>query len=136
MKAPQKVAPILASLEEARMPIGDKIASLRTAKGWSQRELAKKLGTKAPNVSNWENDKGSPSAETLKELAQVFDVSVDYLLFDQVPMRPLGGFQDVELAARLQEMDHLDPHARTALKRILDALIAEKRVKEAVGQGR
>lgn len=74
------------------MPIGEKIQALRTMKSWSQDDLARKLGTKAPNISRWENNRGTPSAEALRELAKIFDVSADYLLFDETPLTP-GGLQ-------------------------------------------
>lgn len=129
-----KTDPILASLAEAAMPTGEKIQALRTMKGWSQDELAEKLGTKGPNVSRWENNHGTPSADTLRDLARIFDVSVDYLLFEEAPLRPLLGFKDSELVEQFTEVDQLEESARVALKRIIKALTAEKRVREAVGR--
>lgn len=57
------------------------IKELRLKKGWSQDELAERLGMNRVNISNYERGiiKSIPSS-TLKKLADVFDVSSDYLL--------------------------------------------------------
>lgn len=116
--------------EEVIMPIGEKIQALRTMKSWSQDDLAKKLGTKAPNISRWENNRGTPSAEALRELAKIFDVSADYLLFDETPLRPLVAFRDAELLDQFTQIDRLDETARAALKRVIRAMVAERQIKE------
>lgn len=137
MKEPfLKTGHILSLLKEAGMlRIGGKIASLRTARGWKQEDLAKKLKTTAPNVSRWEAGRIIPSAEALAQLAKVFDVTVDYFLFEDVPLKPRGGFKDEELAQQLGQIDTLDDEARLCFKRFIRAIIAEQKVKEALAHG-
>lgn len=66
--------------------LGQRICEIRTAHGWSQVELSKKLGVAKQTVSNWENDNIQPSIEMLIRLAKTFSVSTDYLLgLDQIP---------------------------------------------------
>ena len=60
--------------------LGQRIYELRTAIGWSQVAVAKKLNVTKQTVSNWENDNIQPSIEMLVRLAKVFNVSTDYLL--------------------------------------------------------
>ena len=60
--------------------LGYRINEMRTALGWSQVQLARKLGVSKQTVSNWENDNIQPSIEMLMRLANVFRVSADYLL--------------------------------------------------------
>ena len=138
MKEPSlKTDNILSLLKEAGMlHIGGKIASLRTARGWKQEDLAKKLKTTAPNVSRWEAGRIIPSAEALAQLAKVFDVTVDYFLFEDVPLKPRGGFKDVELAQQFGEIDTLDDEARLCFKRFIRAIIAEQKVKEALAHAK
>ena len=57
-----------------------KIKELRLEKEWTQKELAEKLGTNNKNIWAWENKIASPDIETLKQLAEIFDVTVDYLI--------------------------------------------------------
>lgn len=60
--------------------LGQRIYQLRTALGWSQVELAKRLRVAKQTVSNWENDNIQPSIEMLVRLSKLFGVTTDYLL--------------------------------------------------------
>ena len=58
----------------------ERVRALRQARNMSQVELAKRLGVTKQSVSNWENDNIQPSIEMLMRIAEVLDVSTDYLL--------------------------------------------------------
>lgn len=60
--------------------LGQRIIEMRTALGWSQVELAKRLRVAKQTVSNWENENIQPSIEMLIRLAKLFNVSTDYML--------------------------------------------------------
>lgn len=60
--------------------IGKTIAELRKAKGWTQIELAEKLQVSDKAVSKWEQEGGVPSIEFFPALAEVFGVTIDYLM--------------------------------------------------------
>ena len=62
------------------MTFGEKLHRLRREKGMSQEALAGKLGVSRQAVSRWETGETVPSTDTLKEIAKVFQVSVDRLL--------------------------------------------------------
>ena len=62
------------------VPIGERIRALRSERGWSQDELATKISAAgAHQISRYENGKITPATETVVRLAEVFDVSIDYL---------------------------------------------------------
>ena len=56
------------------------ILSLRTEKGCTQEQLAEMLGVSAAAVSKWERGNAYPDITLLPKIAEVFGVSVDYLL--------------------------------------------------------
>ena len=61
--------------------LGDRIRELRKANNWTQQELADKLGLDRTTISKWERQGGSePDNTTLVKVADIFNVSVDYLL--------------------------------------------------------
>lgn len=60
--------------------LGQRIVEMRTALGWSQVELAKRLRVAKQTVSNWENENIQPSIEMLVRLAKLFHVTTDYML--------------------------------------------------------
>jgi transcriptional regulator with XRE-family HTH domain len=57
-----------------------KIYELRMSFGWTQVQLAQKLGVTKQTVSNWENDNIQPSIDMLIKISKIFNVSTDYLL--------------------------------------------------------
>lgn len=72
--------------------LGQRIGELRTAIGWSQVDLAKRLGVAKQTVSNWENENIQPSIEMLVRLSKLFGVSTDYLLgLEQLPRLNVDG---------------------------------------------
>ena len=59
---------------------GKRLKKLREELGLTQEELGKKLNLVKSNVSMYENGTRIPNAETLEQLSQLFDASIDYLL--------------------------------------------------------
>lgn len=66
------------------MTLGEKIYSLRKKSGMSQEDVANQLGLRRQTISKWELDTSVPDIKNLKLLAEIFGVSVDYLLSDEI----------------------------------------------------
>lgn len=64
------------------MSFADKLIQLRKQKGWSQEELAEQMNVTRQSVSKWESEQSVPDIERIIQLADLFDVSTDYLLRD------------------------------------------------------
>lgn len=62
------------------MPFSEILKELREKKGFTQKQLAEALYLSKTAVSQYENGTHTPSIETLIKLADIFDVSIDYLL--------------------------------------------------------
>lgn len=93
------------------MKIGENICTLRKAKNLTQQQIADSLGVSVAAVSKWESASAYPDIELLPKIANLFDVSVDYLL----------GYE-------MKETDiTIDEHIDHALK-----LVYEKKSREAV----
>lgn len=60
--------------------VGVRIKNLRKAIGLTQAELGNKLGVIKQTVSSWENEISSPGNDALIKMADIFNVSLDYLL--------------------------------------------------------
>ena len=61
--------------------LGQRINELRKARGWSQVDLAKRLGITKQTVSNWENGKALPDVETLLQIAEKLNIDVNDLVY-------------------------------------------------------
>lgn len=59
----------------------DRLTELRKAKGLSQEELAERLGVSRQAVSKWERAESSPDTDNLIELAKIYGVTLDKLIY-------------------------------------------------------
>ena len=66
------------------MIFADKLISLRKKAGWSQEELAERLSVTRQSVSKWEGAQSFPDIGKIVQLSQLFGVSTDYLLKDEM----------------------------------------------------
>ena len=64
--------------------VGENIKNIRKKNNITQEELAEKLNVTRQAVSSWENGKTEPDIETLTNIAQIFDISIDELV-DGIP---------------------------------------------------
>ena len=56
---------------------GKKLKELRMIEGWTQEEVAKKLGVSKQTYNHYENEKRKPGLTTIKKLAEVYQVDLD-----------------------------------------------------------
>ena len=66
------------------MILADKIIENRKKNGWSQEELADKLGVSRQSVSKWEGAQAVPDMNKIIQMAEIFGVTTDYLLRDDI----------------------------------------------------
>ena len=79
------------------MILADKIIDLRKKAGWSQEELADKLGVSRQSVSKWEGAQSIPDMNKILQLSDLFGVSTDYLLKDSMEAaEPLPATADAD----------------------------------------
>lgn len=84
------------------MNFGEKIKKLREIKGWNRSELAEQIGISHVMVGRYERDETAPSIDVAKKIAELFDVSLDYLVgsgqtiaFDKGTLRRLEDIQNM-----------------------------------------
>ena len=66
------------------MIFADKLIRLRKRAGWSQEELADQMNVTRQSVSKWEGAQSIPDLEKMLRLSELFGVSTDYLLKDEL----------------------------------------------------
>jgi len=66
------------------MILVDKIIKLRKQLSWSQEELAEKMNISRQSVSKWESANSIPDLNKVIMLAEIFNVSTDFLLKDEL----------------------------------------------------
>ena len=84
--------------------LGARIKELRKEFGLSQVELATRMEVTKQTISNWENENIQPSIDMLVDLANLFNVTTDYLLgLDDVPRLSIEGLP-LSFAAHLAQI--------------------------------
>ena len=106
------------------MSTGEKIKALRKEKKWSQDDLSKAIGVHSKHISRYENNKVTPSPETLRKMADVFDVSTDYLLQDNVP-------RDEKIKINDPELNEED---QATIKNVIKAMIMKNQMERVISQ--
>lgn len=74
------------------MILADKIIEERKKNGWSQEELANKLGVSRQAVSKWESAGSIPDLQRILQMSELFGVTTDYLLKDEIEEAPLNEY--------------------------------------------
>lgn len=110
------------------MTFGKKVADARKKKGFSQDELAKKVGTISVTIGRYERDEIKPSIDIASKLADALGVSLDYLT----------GKTEVELdnsiIQRVVEIQNLPKEDKAHILYTLDGLLQNVRTKLAFGK--
>ena len=77
------------------MILADKIIEERKKNGWSQEELASKLGVSRQAVSKWESAGSIPDLKRILQMSELFGVTTDYLLKDEIE-EPLNEYVETK----------------------------------------
>ena len=70
------------------MTFSEKLITLRAGRGWSQEQLANKIGVTRQAVGRWEKGAGLPDAVSLTNLSKAFDVTPEWLVDETASGRP------------------------------------------------
>lgn len=104
------------------MDFGSIVIALRKDKGISQTELASQLGIHKNVLGRYERDEVKPSVEIARKIADILEVSLDYLT----------GKTDVEMdkntQKRILEVSKFDEEDRNHIFSVIDAFIAKRKI--------
>lgn|SRR5690554_658426 len=110
------------------LKIGDKITQLRKSKNWSQTDLAKAIEASREAIGKYERNEVVPSVEVAKKIADIFDVTLDYLVNDKT--KPSFDKQTVQ---RLMDIDTLKDADKGHLFALIDAYLRDAKTRLAYG---
>lgn len=105
---------------------GERLKELREKYGYTQDELAKKLGTSRSRIANYEQGTRQPDFEMQETLADLFNVSLDYLFGRNESQDTIETQYDkdtIEQALNLyNRVNRLSPDKQVAFLNLLDTL--------------
>jgi len=112
------------------MTLGERIKRLRQERNWSQTQFAQKLKVHQKQISGYERDVHVPSTELLIRMADLFNVSLDYLAFENREDLQQVQIADRDLLQKLEAIDRLTDADRTTVKAVLDTFILKNRFQQ------
>ena len=105
--------------------LGERIARLRKERGFTQVELAKRIGIIQTLVSDYERNRLRPHAEMVLRFAIALDITTDELLGRKPPKRQAQPLGNRRFLRRLKLIDKLPARDQEALLRTIDAFLAK-----------
>lgn len=102
--------------------IGKRLATIRKARGFTQKELAERIGTIQALVSDYERDKLRLNAEMTIRFAQALEVSADEIL-SLKPAPDLEKKPSTRILRRLKKIEALPPKQQSVLLKTIDTFL-------------
>ena len=100
------------------MTFGNRLKQARENKGYNQKQFAERLGVTPTRLNYWEKDKREPDVAIIKQIAQILDVSSDWLIGNNLI--------NVDITLSANEKQHikkyrsLDHYGRKAVDSLID----------------
>lgn len=102
--------------------------ALRVERNLQQQEIARSAGIHPIQYGRYERGDSTPTADVLKRVADVFEVSSDYLLYGSSSSAAKANFEDRELLQLFQEIARFPDEEKRAVKNVLDAFVVRRKV--------
>jgi transcriptional regulator with XRE-family HTH domain len=112
---------------------GERLASLRKARGFTQVQLARAANTTQRAISYYENEAGFPPVPAVLQLARALRVGTDELLGVKLPKieHLTDGAETRRLWRRFQQMTALADRDQRAVIRLINSLVSSKEPRAA-----
>jgi transcriptional regulator with XRE-family HTH domain len=125
---PRKSKAKLPPLDLGEEPLGQRIRRLRKERGYTQADLADKIGIVRELISEYEREKIRPHYEMVIRLALALDVSTDELLGVK-PTKNNGNKPSLKIQRRMKKIEDLPAGHQKALLKTIDTFIENVRLK-------
>jgi putative transcriptional regulator len=110
------------------MEFSERLKNLRKEAGFTQVDVASKLGISQPAYASWERGVKKPTQENLVKIAQIFNVSIDYLVGNSE--EKLDELDNIELLFRMNSKGLTDEEKAIFKKELIDFMEERKKAFE------
>ncbi len=114
------------------MTLGKRIQELRKKANLSQNDLASKIEVSYPQMSRYEIKGVQPPADVLKRLADVFGVSIDYIVNGTLQEKAENTMTDTELLQQFKEVESMNDKDKNTIKELINAFIAKRKIQSLI----
>ena len=113
----------LPPLDYGNETVGQRLARTRKERGYTQVELAKKIGIIQSLVSDYETDRLRLSAEMAVRFALALAVSTDDLLYPKARNKSAARKPSLKVVRRMEEIEKLPPRRQAFVLTALDSIL-------------
>ena len=114
------------------MSIGEKLKKLRKEKKWSQTYLGERIGADARRISHYENNINYPSTETMIKFSEVFGVTLDFFVRDNVKDIATARIDDAELLNLFEDVAKMNKKDKEVVKIFLSSFVKNKEIEKII----
>lgn len=107
------------------MEFSERLKTLRKEAGLTQVDVAEKLGISQPAYASWERGLKKPTQDNLVKIAQILNVSVDYLVGNS--QETLGELDNIELLFRMNSKGLTEEEKETFKKELIEFMEERKK---------
>jgi transcriptional regulator with XRE-family HTH domain len=111
--------------------LGKRIQELRKQIGLTQAQLASKIEISHTQLTRYESKNIQPPADVLQRLANIFDVSIDYLVNGSKSDKVEQTLKDAELIKQFKQLDKMPEDEKKSILKVLNALIRDFNARQA-----
>ena len=108
------------------MEFSERLKKLRKDAGLTQVDVAEKLGISQPAYASWERGVKKPTQENLVKIAQILNVSIDYLVGNSE--EKLDELDNIELLFRMNSKGLTDEEKKIFKKELIKFMEERKKV--------
>ena len=105
------------------MNLSDRLKKERTEKKLSQQKLAELANTHYSNIGRYERGDAKPSADVLNRIAQILEISPDYLINGTLENKAENSITDQELLNQFKKVEKFSDEKKKLVKEFLNAFI-------------
>jgi transcriptional regulator with XRE-family HTH domain len=111
---------------------GEQIQMLRKANKWNQSQLAEKIEVSLTQLQRYENKGVQPPADVLKKIADIFNTSIDFLVYGSKEQKAQQSIKDNELLSQFKAVEEMDNKDKATIKDIIDAFIKRSKLNKII----
>jgi transcriptional regulator with XRE-family HTH domain len=111
--------------------LGERIQQLRKANSITQQDLGSKIDISHPQIVRYETKGVQPPADVLNKLAEVFGVSIDYLVNGNTNEKAQQTLKDAELIKEFQKIEELPQEEKSTIVKVISAYVRDFKTKQS-----
>jgi transcriptional regulator with XRE-family HTH domain len=110
--------------------LGGRIQILRKELKLTQAQLANQIEVSSTQLVRYENKDVQPPADVLKRLADLFNVSIDFLVNGDTDEKANQSLQDNDLLMQFRKVEKLNDDDKSTVKKLLEAFLFKSNIQQ------